>query len=953
VLAFDEFTFDLERRLLRHRGLAVGLEPRVAELLAYLLEQRGRIVSRQELLSQLWPDRNASDDALNYAASALRRALSASTKPTLSGLRGQGYRFDAVTRDVTPELDAQRLIGRSPELVRLRKLAARCIDERASGFALLTGTAGIGKTRLLRAISAEWLASGQPCVHGQCTLSEGAPPLWPWWSLLEELKPAVAIQSRADRDPNGPSRLDLPVSSADRWAYFGSLREALERAARKAPLLIALEDLQLADDASLALLRFLACEQRPCPVFYLASYRTPLGGETEPLFRELMRHAEVVALGPLDEGGSRRLLRGVLGAPLGAQREREALASAGGNPLFIKEIALALRSQPDRAVGDLSAASLPGTEAAISWHLSALGEQALQVLSVAAVAGEAFDARLVAAALREPAGVILPALAAAAKLEIVRACSELEYRFVHSLFRQHLYAALPDQERRQLHYRLGISLVQNGQHRSGLGLSQAAHHLAEGALDASQAGVAAEVARCAADSLVERFAFETAAREYRRALRLSEWAGSAGAARVALMIRATECLRVAGLYAEAQQLAREAVELARTLSDQVCLAEATCALVNLELMLPDRAGPHLELLRESAQRVPASEVCLRARLLGHLAMAMFLGSRLEERLAVCDEALRLGLGQDEKTRALVLYARAITHWGLLAYRRDWDDWVEQSVRAAHAAHEPQRELHGLCLQLIGALEAGEIELAQRRAFVLEERGRTMGSAYGVYLTRAFAAGLAVFRGSPDAEALCHSTYEFGKSSMPEHAEHLFQGHLLMLGLEAGRARSVLPGLLALGAARDAHPIYVSGLGLAQTLAGDEQGARATHDRLRAPGFLTAEDSTALAVLSLSAEVCAQQRDREQAALLYQRLAPFSDRVGVAGACMNIPAIPGYALARLAVVLGKAEAAREHLLEARQLCERLGSPPWVRRCSLGLTFLESGGKPEEWAPRGVA
>ncbi len=176
--------------------------------------------------------------------------------------------------------------------------------------------------------SAEWIAHGHRRLSGQCTVTEGAPPLRPREALLRESNVALP---------------DLPVSRPDRWAHFVKLRDALERVARGRPLLITLEDVHFADDESLAFLHFLASDPA-VPGAVPGELPQSARASLEPFFRDLMRHAEVVVLGPLDEGGLAEAAA-QLSRSRGSTREleRDAPASAAGNPLFIKEMPRAAR----------------------------------------------------------------------------------------------------------------------------------------------------------------------------------------------------------------------------------------------------------------------------------------------------------------------------------------------------------------------------------------------------------------------------------------------------------------------------------------------------------------------------------------------------------------------------------------------------------------------------------
>src|SRR6516162_1793417 len=97
VFHFDEFTLDVrERRLLRGTE-AVRLSPKAYDVLVALVRQRGRLVTKDELLTRLWPESFVEEGSLNVHVSALRKALGEdATRPTyIETVARSGYRFIA------------------------------------------------------------------------------------------------------------------------------------------------------------------------------------------------------------------------------------------------------------------------------------------------------------------------------------------------------------------------------------------------------------------------------------------------------------------------------------------------------------------------------------------------------------------------------------------------------------------------------------------------------------------------------------------------------------------------------------------------------------------------------------------------------------------------------------------------------------------------------------------
>jgi len=100
TLRFEGFEFDPERFQLRHDGRLIAMEPQVFDVLAYLIGQRDRIVSRDELLDNVWGDRFVSESALTSRIKTARKVLGddGTSQRFIETVRGRGYRFIA---DVT------------------------------------------------------------------------------------------------------------------------------------------------------------------------------------------------------------------------------------------------------------------------------------------------------------------------------------------------------------------------------------------------------------------------------------------------------------------------------------------------------------------------------------------------------------------------------------------------------------------------------------------------------------------------------------------------------------------------------------------------------------------------------------------------------------------------------------------------------------------------------------
>ena len=166
LYSFDEFELDLGSFTLRQGGREVGLEPQVLSLLAYFVTHNDTLISKDELLDELWGHRFVSESAVATQIKALRKALGddGRSQRIVKTVHGRGYRFvapvtvageiqapepePAKTPARTSNLGYERtkLIGRDDEL-------ARCIAAfETYRLVSLLGIGGTGKTRLAKAV---------------------------------------------------------------------------------------------------------------------------------------------------------------------------------------------------------------------------------------------------------------------------------------------------------------------------------------------------------------------------------------------------------------------------------------------------------------------------------------------------------------------------------------------------------------------------------------------------------------------------------------------------------------------------------------------------------------------------------------------------------------------------------------------------------------------------------
>ena len=438
--------------------------------------------------------------------------------------------------------------GRAEERTLLRGLldGAR---EGCGALGLIAGEPGVGKTRLIQELAADAASQGFLCLEGHCYEQEGAVPYHPFVEMLEmalravphdDLRAALGQsapeaaklvpQLRIQFD-DIPEPMPLPPDQERRY-LLTSLADFIERAASTQPLLLVWEDLHWADDATLALLRFLADRIESMPVVLLGSYRDTDLSVVRPLANALgdlrrIPGVQRISLSPLVEKEVRSVVSTLSGAAPPAKVLAVLYQETEGVPLFVEEVFRHLaesgRLFDERGAwrDDLEIAEdeVPeGVQLVIGRRLERLSDVCRDVLTRAAVIGRNFDYQLLGT-LVESDDALLDAIEEAEDAQLIRDISHGSrptYQFSHELVRQTLLSvlSLPRRQRYHADVAVGLRAVWGGD--SGEHVPDRAHHLFQAGLAADPAETA-EALALAADQAYAAAAFEAAASNYEHA----------------------------------------------------------------------------------------------------------------------------------------------------------------------------------------------------------------------------------------------------------------------------------------------------------------------------------------------------------------------------------------------------------------------------------------------------
>jgi predicted ATPase len=523
-LWFGPFRFDpLDKRVWRGHD-AVPLTRKAFDVLHELIQHPGRLVTKRELLDDVWQGVHVGDAVLKVCVREIRRALgdAAHAPRFVETVHGRGYRFIAsLEREASAgAVSSHRspFVGRQAELERLRA----ALDRARRGhrqLVFVTGEPGIGKTSLVDAFLDEASADSVTISKGHCLEHAGAG---------EAYLPVLEALGRLCRAPGGERivaalrkyaptwlvQMPFLVTPPDQWhltrEMLGTTRdrmlreitEALEALTAETPLILVLEDLHWSDHATADFIGWLLRGHGPGQLLLVGTYRpADVQARQHPL--------RVVVHGPRSPQVCEELALDFLSvaavgdflkARFPGHRFPETLprlihSRTEGNPLFMAAAVDSLVSR--RTIVPVAGGwelRLPAAETEIGTpdslrsmleeQIDRLSSADQRLLEVASVAGVEFAADAVAtlggmaSALAEERCERLARrrqfLRSAGLAELPNGTVISRYAFIHALYQQAFYQRVPAGRRARLHRRLG----EYGEHVYGDGAIDRASELA-------------------------------------------------------------------------------------------------------------------------------------------------------------------------------------------------------------------------------------------------------------------------------------------------------------------------------------------------------------------------------------------------------------------------------------------------------------------------------------------
>jgi DNA-binding CsgD family transcriptional regulator len=642
----------------------------------------------------------------------------------------------------SPRILCPDLIGRDADLETL----AGWLTDITRGVArnvLISGAAGVGKSALLRALAARSRAAGGRFLSGECVEVEGLRPFGPFVQILRSVDRefSTGTLQRLLRDTAPELARLLPelgsgatrapaLDAGERYRIHESFASLFRALAARSPIVVAVEDLHWADEATLELLPYIARGLRGERVMLTATYRRD-EAERLPLVAEAVTELDrtrlicgIELLGLTSQDTTRLIQRALrLDHPPGVDLVEAIHSRCEGNPFFIEEVLKALAERGDivhaggawhveRIVTNIAIPE--SVRVAVGQRTGRLPATARRALQVASVIGRRFSFEVLRTVADVSEEALLADIRAAIDAQLVVAEADEDgderYAFRHALTREVVLGELLQRERRLLHGTVGKALETVTDEDSPRDAEDLAYHFDE-AGDAARAQRYHEIA---GQNALRAFAFARSLRHFERALALAP-AGDPSLAELQLSLA-----EAAGMCYDPQRQARAADEAARLFEEAGNLDRAGAAIGLATTGYRGAAQPHVATERtQHALRLlePRGDSAALAYLYTDLASAASVEDRFDEQIAYAQRAIAMA----RRMKAVLPEVAGLRWLGQgLAFRGDPEG--EQRCRESLALalkHDLVREAMMANVSLAESILAGGATWAAARPLIAE------------------------------------------------------------------------------------------------------------------------------------------------------------------------------------------------------------------------------------------
>jgi tetratricopeptide (TPR) repeat protein len=844
-------------------------------------------------------------------------------------------------------------VGRSRELDTLnRSWSGR------RRLALVVGEPGVGKTRLVSEIAQRVHDDGAAVVWGRCNEA----PLGPYMPFVEILRQLVgaphatnlSFSTRGELSRLLPELADPAVpagapSRAEAGTEQRLLFEAVAEAiASRSPVLVVVDDLHWADDATLSLLRYLVTDERLTEVVLLGTVWESIDRSRAAFLADMSRHAETtrVTLGGFGHAELGALVTGLVGSVVSPSLVDTVAESTGGNPFFAEELTLHLMDADLVAYGDEATlrAIAPSVRVpqrvrdALASRLFSLPKPSQEFLLAGSVIGREFNAALAGSAAGLHGLELVEAVEDGLLSGLMVESEWGRISFSHALVQEAVRAQLSSARQASIHREVAVLMEAQWPQDPAVAVELARHWREVVSFDPGAAATAATWSVRAGDLALASAAADEAIVRYQQASDL--WTAST-AGHTDAVIRLGGALAHAGRADEADDRFRQALHMAKALGDHVLEARAV---IGLGRRFPywETDPERIRALEEALAGLPPEQRLLRLTVSGLLVSHLINGFAVDEARRRDQLAAQLAdVARDPATTPDVLLSVGRTRFfdsiedprvlGVVALR----------LRTVAESANDLRVLAGSQFaQALAALDLADIDQLRRTIGAdYKETAERLGDPREIGQARMAESTIALIEGRYDDGAVLSSqALELSQLGGDLNAAlvHFAQG--VLRSVDLGEAADVLE-LLRAATEYQRIPAVRAGTALCAALVGDETFTRSALLEFCESGFNAYPlGADRLAPIAFLAHACGVVEDAQSAKLFAKALADQHALTVRIGPLIGWWGPVDHHLGVMCKVMGVLDDAELHLRHALLTEQQMGAVPFQARTMAELAVV---------------
>jgi class 3 adenylate cyclase/tetratricopeptide (TPR) repeat protein len=928
----------------REEGAISGETPNLAARLQASAQPNQLIISEatRRLVGETFVVENLGQKSLKGFESGTRLYVVLSEREVVS-------RFHAIHGEALSQF-----VGRLHELALL--LERWELAKAAEGQAiLLSGEAGIGKSRLVQAFCEKLSSEPHTVIRLQCSPYHTNSALFPVIQTLmgmANIRPSDTNEQRLDKlermleevgaDVNTVAPVYAELLSIDCHERYGevdrppqqrktltfqALVERFIRRAAHAPVLLIVEDAHWIDPTTTELLEELITRIEKTQIMLLLTHRPSWRSD----WINTYSHVMPITIGRLARPQVAELARNIAGAEASSRLIDEIVARTDGIPLFIEELTRSLvESEMDTgSFGTEIPATLQGFLMARLDRLSAVAKETAQIASVI---GREFGRNLLTDVCNFPSIELDTALNELMSVHLVikGGSSDDILAFKHALIQDTAYQSLLSSNRQHYHEMIARKLTEEHRDIAETQPELIAWHFSEAKLS----DLALRFSLRAGERALARSANYEAIGHYEKAFAL---AGSLAdtTRREEAMLEAKIGLgwaeAAAGLLQQAMTTFDSSGREARVQQKLVAFANCAIGFAQAQFYTGGSVARSIELLTESLSTIGMEDSHQRCQLSSSLARALCMMGDSERADALNLDAIEMArrLGDDGSLFEILANAFLIPTAFLNMDWRECRRRLDELLTIADRLHDVDRRARALSFYSYYSAEFGDREGMVRSLDEFCSLSESRQMLHHQWVAQHGRAMQALLVGNfPVAEELVEKAYEMGRRTHGPDVDGVYGIQMFSIRREQGRLAEIAPIMKRFIDKEPERNTWRPGFALIATEVGFNEQAQKVLDEFRETDFSLPMDGKRSITLSYLADVCAALNDEISARSLYDLLEPYRNLTITAPVMTVCYGSAGRFLGKLAEVLADWDRADEHFEDALRIDQEMQAWPWL-------------------------